>query len=605
MSDEYPVQPGQGNEPADAAQPVNPQPELDDLRTSMAEEEQERLRQKNSSGLLKRVTGLLRRKTGMLPAAQPQPAETKPLGPLTGPFPDNETQPPEENLNARVDAVFAQWEEREETAAAETGWGEFHPIDQQDGPLKDAESGQPLPEWAPEVPQPVIYAAGAEPAVEQPEAAASGEAEPADESRPARLDSDVDLIENALDTETTLVDADETPVSFAGETGEHAPIQPEELRAELMPEAAPASDAPKKTTPNLFRRVTGWLNPDAVRPEELPPEVSDDELSERLLKVQSSEPAAGIPGQRKVFYDDYASQETSEAAQDNPEAQDEVVDLFSRLSQAAETESKVTAPDNPRDLAGESVLHRDWVDSQAHFYAEEPVADDLVEHAAAPVQEGIVKTPSRLSELAAAEEAPPAIEEVRSQVLVDYEEPPADAVFTPQVSFAQKAVAWGRKNLRWLIAAFVLLVGAAVLLQVRPWERAPAALPNTPVPSDLPYPVGLELTGGWFFDVNRSTIIENQWQPQGAEWLDNSQLRRVVALPWNKQTDAVIQTLERGDQINLVFSNNDLMPFLVRSVERLERGDTALFSAKDPGLVIFLYGEKSDQRWVVLALPKN
>ncbi len=125
------------------------------------------------------------------------------------------------------------------------------------------------------------------------------------------------------------------------------------------------------------------------------------------------------------------------------------------------------------------------------------------------------------------------------------------------------------------------------------------------MPSDLPYPVGLELTGGWFFDVNRSTILENQWQPQGAEWLDNSQLRRVVALPWNKQTDAVIQTLERGDQINLVFSNNDLMPFLVRSVERLERGDTALFTAKDPGLVIFLYGEESEQRWVVLALPKN
>ena len=598
MSDEYPVLPGGGKEPADSAQPVNVQPELDDLRASMAEEEQEQLRQKKNSGLLKKVTGLLRKKTGMLPAAQPQPAETKPLSPFTGPLPGEQAQPPiEENLNARGDDGLAQWEGGGERTQAEADRGEFHPSDEQ-----AAHPQEPLPEWTPEAAQTVISAAEA-----RPDAAAAGKVEPVPVEIPARLDLDAGLIESVLETEAALTDAGDGSLStaFVNETSQPAPIQAEKLRAELMPEAVPVPDAPKKTTRNLIQRVTGWLNPDAVKPEEMPTEVSDDELSERLLKVQSPEPAAGIPGQHRFFYDDYASQEAPEAVEQHSEEHDEVVDLFLRLSQGAETESKVTAPKNQHDLAGGSVLHRDWVDTQAHFHTEEPVAEDYVEHAAEPDQKEMVKAPSRLSVLAAAEEAPPAIEEVRSQVLVDYEEPSADAVFTPRATFAKRAVAWGRNNLRWLIAAVVLLAGGAVLLQVRPWERVPATLPNTPVPSDLPYPVGLELTGGWFFDVNRSTILENQWQPQGAEWLDNSQLRRVVALPWNKQTDAVIQTLERGDQINLVFSNNDLMPFLVRSVERLERGDTALFTAKDPGLVIFLYGEESEQRWVVLALPKN
>jgi len=44
--------------------------------------------------------------------------------------------------------------------------------------------------------------------------------------------------------------------------------------------------------------------------------------------------------------------------------------------------------------------------------------------------------------------------------------------------------------------------------------------------------------------------------------------------------------------------------YAVQSVERLDKSDTSLFSATDPGLVIFLYNEDAEQRWVVLALPK-
>ncbi|NMB69093.1 MAG: hypothetical protein GYA20_10070 [Chloroflexi bacterium] len=258
----------------------------------MAEEEQEHLRQKKNSGLLKKVTGLLRKKTGMLPAAQPQPAETKPLSPFTGPLPGEQVQPPiEENLNARGDDGLAQWEGGGERTQAEADRGEFHPSDEQ-----AAHPQEPLPEWTPEEAQTVISAAEA-----RPDAAAAGKVEPVPVEIPAGLDLDAGLIESMLETEAALTDAGDGSLStaFVNETSEPAPIQAEKLRAELMPEAVPVSDAPQKTTRNLIQRVTGWLNPDAVKPEEMPTEVSDDELSERLLKVQSPEPAAGIPGQHR------------------------------------------------------------------------------------------------------------------------------------------------------------------------------------------------------------------------------------------------------------------------------------------------------------------
>lgn len=565
MSDDPAIPPAEPEN--DNPQPANPPGGLDDLRASMAEEEQARLKKKNS-GLLKKVTGLLRRQTSPLEAEPPRAAEPASESPFTEGLEEADALSDE---GAQAGGVFSGWQEGEPVETADEAHGETSAALIWDGNEWEAAETEPPAQTAAafDVSEAEMLAANEPGAQEQPAAPSAFE---------------LYTIPEDLEPAEAEEPAGGTP---------HA----EQLRAELMPDAESAAAPVKKTTRGLVQRFTGWLNPDAVPPE-APEEVADEMIADRLQKAQSPDSLPEIPGTRR--FNDY--DEIAAAAE--PGAEEEV-DPFARLGAARnETEDDLREP----RLRRESSLPADWVDRQVEFAAEEPIAEDYARKLAPPVRdESAFKTASRLSEVStpgSLDEDQPVIEDVRSEVLDGYEETPAVMVAPPPEPLPARARAWVRNHRGLLIGILLLAVVVMVLAAVKPWQRPPITLPATPIPSEAPYPVGLEMTGGWFYDIQRSTILNNQWQPQGAEWLDGSQVRRVVALPWNRQSEAVVQTLARGDQINLVFSNNDLMPFLVRSVQRLEKSDTALFSENKPGLVIFLYGEESEQRWVVLALPK-
>lgn len=592
-------------EPEEAPETPRPedektQAELSDLRASMAEEEA-RQKVKKKTGVLKKITGMLHLQTGYLAGSQPADA----------PAPAQDDEITDVILAEQVGKTFQGWDEAE--------WQE-QPEGQAESALEsDAENGD-TPEPVQPDPletKPLIWD-------ENDETFFTGQASPAGEDS-LRTNEPMPAAAPAVFTDDEIADepsiaapegegeppapaaeAESEPSASAPETA-----QTESLRAELMPEASPAVPSREKPNPGLWKRVTGWLNPAAIeKEEEAPAEVADELISDRLQRAQSGDYPPVIPGQKK--FEDLPSSpafvaKEGEAVSDGGGLQGDSAqteeDVWSRSSTAT--------PQNPSVWKRESLLPVDWVDSQAAFAQEERVATDYLDHSKtdSAQEQPAVKTPSLLSEMNAqgAEEPAPAIEDVRSLALEDYVEPEVDAAaLAPQARepFWQRARTWVRLHFALTIALAAGLVVLVALAAIQPWNQAPIAQPNTPVPSDQPYPVGLEMTGGWFFDIQRSTIVNGVWQPQGAEWLDNSQLRRVVALPWNKQSDAVIQTLQRGDQINLVFSNNDLIPFLVKSVERLDQTDTELFSENKPGLVIFLYGEESGQRWVVLALPK-
>lgn len=602
MSDEIlpPIQPEEAHE---ASQEQKPPDDLSDLRASMAEEEKDRLKSKKS-GLLKKVTGLLHRQTGRLEESQPAPAKSEPSGPFTAPLRSDEDLS-NEIFEQQIGRSFSGWDE-EEPAAQEVvpetpELAETRPL------IWDED--EEAAEWAQ-----AAAAQSAFPAEDIADVEAQAIATPAFDESILEMPPDAQAEAAPKAPGGAFVSEEEGEGWEAGAEETPASSQTESLRAELMPDAAaesaPAEPPRKKTTRSLRQIVTGWLDPDAVT-EPVHEEVADDLIADRLQRVQSSEYPPEIPGSRKAA--DYLStpvdenrpaeveeDDSGEAALWKPRVERERAQPEGR----PEDRPAVRPVDQPAWESG-SRLPRDWVDEHAAYPAQEPVA---AEYGAAPEEEPLQKAPSRLSEVVqqAGDEAVPAITDVRSQALEDYVEPEYVAVEmqTPREPFPQRALAWARKNFALLLALVIIVALAGVLAATRPWTRAPLAQPNTPVPSELPYPVGLELTGGWFFDVDRSTMINGVWQPQGAEWLDNSQMRRVVAIPWNEQTEAVIQTLERGDQINLIFSNNDLMAFLVRSVERLDKTDTSLMTENKPGLVIILYNEDSDQRWVVLALPK-
>jgi hypothetical protein len=166
-----------------------------------------------------------------------------------------------------------------------------------------------------------------------------------------------------------------------------------------------------------------------------------------------------------------------------------------------------------------------------------------------------------------------------------------------QLTLTQKI--FGSTAIIMLLIVFGFLV-SNLNTGTRPVEPTP-----TTVYTDLTiFPLGLKLPGGWEFRIQPGTVQEDgQWTPQGPEWLNNSEVRRIIALPWNVQSQAVIQTLESDMEIELLMSNNQKLIYKVESVQRMDRDDTDILHGNTAALVLILYGEDNPDRWVVISKP--
>lgn len=120
---------------------------------------------------------------------------------------------------------------------------------------------------------------------------------------------------------------------------------------------------------------------------------------------------------------------------------------------------------------------------------------------------------------------------------------------------------------------------------------------------DLPYPVAVSLPGGWSFDLGRGTLQGGRWEPAGAEWLEGTEVCRWVSLPWSRQLEAVLRTLNPKDPIELVMSNNDKLEYAVYSVYEMTLQEIQALDTNTPCLLLILTGTDSDKRWVLTALP--
>lgn len=123
------------------------------------------------------------------------------------------------------------------------------------------------------------------------------------------------------------------------------------------------------------------------------------------------------------------------------------------------------------------------------------------------------------------------------------------------------------------------------------------------VDPNLVYPTGLQLPGGWFFFLQRGQLQNEKWDPQTAEWLQTSTVRRVIAIPWSRQAEAVVQTLNEGDEIRVFMNNNDIMNYYVDKVDQVERDNVEILSSNEPSLAVILFKEDNSNRWVILAIP--
>ena len=154
------------------------------------------------------------------------------------------------------------------------------------------------------------------------------------------------------------------------------------------------------------------------------------------------------------------------------------------------------------------------------------------------------------------------------------------------------------------IALAILGVGMAVVAALIIFNVYQNSRPE-PVKeiSNLPYPTGVSLPGGWSFQLGKGSLQNGAWNPSGAEWLEGTEVCRWVSLPWSRQLEAVVRTLNPKDPIDLVMSNNDKFVYQVYSVQQLSPEELQQVDSNSPCLILILTQPDAEKRWVLTALP--
>jgi hypothetical protein len=154
-----------------------------------------------------------------------------------------------------------------------------------------------------------------------------------------------------------------------------------------------------------------------------------------------------------------------------------------------------------------------------------------------------------------------------------------------------------------VVLAMLVAIPFFIFMIIRgPMKPASQLVPNG-LPAGVPTPIGLTLPGGWYFQLEKSTITDGKWQPVTSEWWEGTELRRVVALPWNAQTEAVIKTFQAGNSVELNLSNNTALKYKIATIERVPVENTQIYYDTRPSLAIILYSENASSRWVVICNP--
>ncbi len=158
-------------------------------------------------------------------------------------------------------------------------------------------------------------------------------------------------------------------------------------------------------------------------------------------------------------------------------------------------------------------------------------------------------------------------------------------------------------NLAFAFLGIVMAAVAAFLLY-NAYQRSVVQAQPTPVPSDVPYPTTVGLPGGWQFALGRGSLTaDGSWNPSGAEWLQGTEVCRWVALPYSRQLEAVVRTLNAKDPIELGMSNHDKLTYSVYSVQQMTPEQLLKTDSNKPCLLIVLAEPNAEKRWVLTALP--
>lgn len=215
------------------------------------------------------------------------------------------------------------------------------------------------------------------------------------------------------------------------------------------------------------------------------------------------------------------------------------------------------------------------------------------------------KTPEFISQPAGEvwEESDNRLDELKDSLVIP-EAPPEKTSFS---LFAKNEDGYENSNpvIKWSIitlssfAVILISVICYYLLTNKPAQQTSGQ--NT---LQYPYPQILQLPGGWAFELTTGTVQDGSWNPQGAEWLEGTEVCKLISLPWNKQLNAVFQTIEAGDNIHLVMNNQDLMEYTVESTQTITAGVLNEITSRDsPCLVVIISRPEIEEHQAIVASP--
>ncbi len=112
-------------------------------------------------------------------------------------------------------------------------------------------------------------------------------------------------------------------------------------------------------------------------------------------------------------------------------------------------------------------------------------------------------------------------------------------------------------------------------------------------------PVSIEF-GGVAFELTRSKLEDGEWHPVLAEWLDGSELRRVVAVPFSQEVGQAVAHLKYGDLLHLRLGSSEVVAYRLVDILRLKRHQIEVLSSQSPSLAIVLHSERASERYVLI-----
>jgi hypothetical protein len=374
----------------------------------------------------------------------------------------------------------------------------------------------------------------------------------------------------------------------AGRIGDEQPID-KELRKEILSDIEPSSQSQtahlsgeEKGGKGFLKGLFGAKKADGSQD----PSISDQEIERRLLLGLSAASLSETePDENSTSLQD---DEIAELEQSSVFFQEQGADS-SFLADYTDEESSSEEP--------ETYYLTGYEEPEDQLEGEEDLPTES--------EEGI------LEEAAAGADRGVGYPEMRELALHDYVETPQEPKGNAVNIFVQKTIRYiedlsplQKISLAVLFivdVGFVALLAVILILSNMPVVAVqPTATPAPTAFINTPFPTQVILPGGWTFNLTPVTLREGLWANQGAEWLQGSEITKWVALPWNKQLEAVVVTFGPDDQIDLVMSNLDRLKYKVESVQEVPVEKVLELNRSTPSLVLILANKDSDTRVVVI-----